>query len=202
MDLEHAKIICETLYADIDGYGVSNIGRNTHNYRSRSFTYGEITPEAFYHLLKEADPKPGDVFYDLGSGTGKAVILAALTFPLSRAVGIEIVDSLYDASISVLERYRSEVLRSQLLHNPPEVSFVMGNFLEHDLSNVDIIFAHSTCFDENLMSGLERKLDEVKKGARVITVTKDLSSPSFRIVKRREYNMNWGTSTVHTHIRI
>lgn len=32
-------------------------------------------------LLRQANPQPGEVFYDLGSGMGKAVFAAGLMYP-------------------------------------------------------------------------------------------------------------------------
>lgn len=42
---------------------------------------------------------PGGAFYDLGSGTGKAVLAAALLHDFDECKGIEIADSLYDVSM-------------------------------------------------------------------------------------------------------
>jgi len=55
-----------------------------------SLTYGEIDFESFYEILKLTNPSKGEIMYDIGSGTGKAVIMASLFFPLSKVVGIEI----------------------------------------------------------------------------------------------------------------
>ncbi len=193
MDIAHAKIIIDNLYSDIDGYGVSNIGRNTNGYRSKSFTYGEITPEAFQAIITDAEPGQGTVFYDMGSGTGKAVLLATMLFPFSKCIGIELVDSLYNTSVSILKRYRAELSEKDIA----EPTFIHGNFLEVDITDADLIFAHSTCFEEHIMMGLEEKLKLVKPGTKILTVTKNLESPEFRYIKQREYNMNWGKSTVH-----
>lgn len=37
----------------------------------KSLIYGEVEFASFYRVLRKINPKPGLVFYDLGSGTGK-----------------------------------------------------------------------------------------------------------------------------------
>ncbi|CAD7940382.1 unnamed protein product [Amoebophrya sp. A120] len=44
------------------------------------------------------DVTANDVFYDLGSGLGKAVVQTALTTPVKRAIGIEFEPTRYDAA--------------------------------------------------------------------------------------------------------
>ena len=54
------------------------------------FTYGEVLFCYFIPLLNLVSPKPGEIFWDLGSGTGKALAIAALAFPfLKKVCGVE-----------------------------------------------------------------------------------------------------------------
>ena len=53
-------------------------------------TYGEVFFQSFIPLLSYAKPKPGEIFYDLGCGTGKAQMIASIAFPdLKACKGIE-----------------------------------------------------------------------------------------------------------------
>ena len=56
------------------------------------FAYGEAEIDSFAWVLHHAHPKPGEVFYDLGSGLGKAVILAFLLHDFQKLVGIELLE--------------------------------------------------------------------------------------------------------------
>ncbi|RYH20979.1 hypothetical protein EON65_21830 [archaeon] len=40
----------------------------------KSLIYGEVEFASFYRVLRKINPKPGLVFYDLGSGTGSVFI--------------------------------------------------------------------------------------------------------------------------------
>ena len=42
----------------------------------QSLIYGEVDFHSFARVLRKINPVPGGVFYDLGSGTAKAVFVA------------------------------------------------------------------------------------------------------------------------------
>ena len=54
-----------------------------HLQEEKSLIYGEVEFKSFYSILRKINPKPGLIFYDLGSGTGKAVYAARLTKTLA-----------------------------------------------------------------------------------------------------------------------
>jgi len=68
-----------------------------------------VTPEGFSKILKDADVKSGGNFYDLGSGTGKAVILASLFGNFAKLVGIELIENLHRASVDIFRRFDTDV---------------------------------------------------------------------------------------------
>jgi hypothetical protein len=49
---------------------------------------------------------PHGAFYDLGSGTGKGCLAAALLYPFDKIGGIEILDGLYNVSVELSEAYQ------------------------------------------------------------------------------------------------
>lgn len=61
----------------------------------RNFTYGEVCFYSFYPLLRLVKPQPGEVFYDLGCGTGLPSAIAAIMFPeLAASNGAEFLETL------------------------------------------------------------------------------------------------------------
>jgi hypothetical protein len=77
-----------------------------------SLTYGEIVPSSFHHILDyvsssnlfcdEPFKEKNGIFYDLGCGTGRAVICAALSPHLFRKViGIEIIPDLHENAVEI-----------------------------------------------------------------------------------------------------
>ncbi|NTU72661.1 SAM-dependent methyltransferase [Candidatus Roizmanbacteria bacterium] len=203
MDLENAVQIFNALYDDVNGYQISYQARHQLPYYDKAHTYGEVTPEAFHRILREIPIEPGQVFYDLGSGTGKAVVLSHLLFPFQRSVGVELLSELYRTSESVSERLKSEYANYLSLQpENKEITFINQDFLSVDLTDVDVVFTHSTCFHPSLMEQLEKKLHALKKGTYAITVSKTLETPEFRPIKVREANMGWGTATVYIYQRL
>ena len=103
--------------------------------------------------LREAALKPGESFYDLGAGNGKALLIAEKEFN-AHATGFEISTIFYwIGKVNLLARHSHAKLIKQNLFNA-------------DLKNADVIF----CFLAiRTMQKMEDKLKaELKPGARVI----------------------------------
>ena len=134
----------------------------------------------------------GLVFYDLGHGTGRAVFVANLMHDFKCCKGIELLDSLYKASVDVHAKFK------QLQHMQPRsnghgsdgcgVELIHGSIVDNLVSNGsdsgvevnwwedgDVIFANSTCFDATLMEQVSLCAQRCKPGAILITFTKSLN---------------------------
>jgi hypothetical protein len=107
-------------------------------------------------MLTMAGVGPDDLLYDLGSGDGRVLFLAAQEFG-ARAVGIEI-DPLRYLWVRVLIRLRG--LSGQ-------VEIIFGNFFAIDLSQADVV----TCYLRSATNArLEGKFErELRPGTRVVS---------------------------------
>ncbi|MBA3958664.1 MAG: SAM-dependent methyltransferase [Parachlamydiaceae bacterium] len=200
MDLEETKKIFSKLFDKVDGRALSLKGREHDDRKSKSFVYGEVVPDSFYELMLDINPEPGQVFYDLGSGTGKAVILAHLLFPFAKSKGIELLDTLYDASAQVYKDYQKNIrpkISKQI--EGRDLEMIHGDILTSDLTDADVIFMNSTCFQDDLMEALEDKLESVHANAHIISLSKPLKSPAFHQYKHKMYDFSWGQATVFYH---
>jgi len=202
MDFQKAKEIFNLLFEGVNGYELSFESRNQLGFYDQGLTYGEIFFDTFYKTLEKTQPKEGEVFYDLGSGTGKAVFVAHLLFPFSKAVGIEILPTLYQASKTILEKYEKEV-RPKILEkkNQQKIEFILGDFLKIDFSDADVVFANSTCFSQQMIDKLETSFLSLKKGARIITLTKKLTNKNFYLFDSLIYKQSWGEATVNFYLK-
>ncbi len=107
-------------------------------------------------MLALADPKPGEMVYDLGSGDGRIIITAVQRYR-TKAVGIEISE---DLAKSTAERIQRLGLQS-------DAHVINGDFLKVDLSPADIVTMYlATDVNEMLRPNLEK---ELKPGARVVS---------------------------------
>lgn len=120
-----AEKIFDTLYETVDGYAVSGAAKKKLGLTDEIFTYGEITFDGFAALLEALDARGRGTFYDLGAGTGKPVIAAALLGNFSRLVGVELVPDLAAAASAVAERLRSELAPAlSPAVTLPEIAFI------------------------------------------------------------------------------
>ncbi len=195
MDLTRAQEILHQLYAAIPGYEIARAEKQRTGRQEDSTTYGEILVPSFHEVLSAVSPQPGERFIDLGSGTGKAPLLAALLFPFSHLVGVELLPGLVQAARQALSRYDAEV-RPLLSpeHQGQRIEFIDGDMLEVDLSQVDVVFAHAVCYEPALMDPLTARLEGLKPGARVILAGKMLQSPAFQMLGMKVMRMDYGTS--------
>jgi protein-L-isoaspartate O-methyltransferase len=191
-----ALSLFESLYGEIDGKAISHAARQKSGDPDLSLTYGEIVPSSFRALIDEAKPQPGEVFYDLGSGTGKPVILASLLYPFSRLVGIERVGALATAARRVLKE-----LKARADPPVPKIRFITGDILKQDFSDAGVVYSHATAFTYELMDQVEERLHTLPRGARVALVGKTLASKAFAFKKGQVCEMNWGPSLASLYVR-
>jgi hypothetical protein len=107
-------------------------------------------------MLEVAKVQPDDVVYDLGSGDGRIVILAAQKFG-AHAVGVELNSNLYEESS---ERIRKLGLqdRAQIIHE---------NMFEVNVRHATVVTLYLlTAVNERLRPMLERQL---RSGARIVS---------------------------------
>jgi hypothetical protein len=81
------------------------------------------------------------------------------------------------------------------------LEFKLGSFLDADISDADIVFMNSTCFQDDLMEALDIKLEELQPHAQVICLSKPLKSPAFHQYKNKLYDFSWGQATAFFHRR-
>ena len=107
-------------------------------------------------MLKLARVTPGDIVYDLGSGDGRIVILAAQKYG-ARGVGIEIEPRLVEISRQVAREGEVD----------DRVTFVHGDLFAEDLSRATVV---TLWLSETVNARLEAKLKrELAPGARVVS---------------------------------
>lgn len=168
----------------------------------KSLIYGEVEFSSFYRVLRKINPPAGQIFYDLGSGTGKALFVARLTQDFSKCIGIEILHSLHCQAERIVRRYQEQVAPLLSLGTSTYAHAYEGSFLDFDWSDGDLVFANSTCFGDDLMGSLSRQAEKLRPGAIVVTFTKGLSSSAFEVLERKRYRMSWGPATVFIHRRL
>lgn len=183
---QHLKTL-DTISASIDGFALSRIARQ-HN-DAYDYVYGEIEPQSFIALLSLTQPNGNTVFYDLGSGTGKAVLACAMVYPVKQACGIEVfpvLDHAANQQLAALNQIANYQTRAE------SIRFMCENFLDSSLSDATLIFISATGLFGDTWEQLNHKLEQLKQPPIIITTSKKLLSPHFRILHKTRVQMSWG----------
>lgn len=189
-----------------DAKDLSSNEKKTLGVSALSLVYGEVTFTALASVFAKnlSFPRPGGIFYDVGSGSGRGVFAATLLHNFDRAEGIEILTGLHTASEGVLAEFNKlhAAEGKKAPHYATKMAFHRDDLRKFDWSDGDIVFANSTCFDEGLMNDLSDCAERLKQGAYIITLTKKLRSEHFRTIESLQYKMSWGFATIHTQIKL
>ncbi|MFB3921233.1 MAG: cyclopropane-fatty-acyl-phospholipid synthase family protein [Terriglobia bacterium] len=112
-------------------------------------------------MLELAHLRPGEVIYDLGSGDGRILILAAQKYG-ARGVGIE------------LDPRRCKLSRQKIdqLGLIEQIQIIQGDVLEQDLTPADVVTVYMTRY---AMQKLTPRLDKfLRDGTRVVICVDEL----------------------------
>lgn len=160
-------------------------------------TYGEVTPRGHLKLLRAVGAKPGEVYYDLGAGLGKGVLVAWLLG--LRAHGVELSSEMF--------RYSCQHVASLFARAPGFVhgsavrgsggrtlSLAHGDALRYDFSDADIVFLDDKCWDAGMMSQLTDTLARLPPRTRVISALNLAVTADLPIHRRQEIQVpvTWG----------
>lgn len=115
-------------------------------------------------ICKLANVKKGDLIYDLGSGDGTALMIAAKEFG-AKGIGIEIDPFRYWVS--------KFLLRKNLVAD--KVKVLRKNFFAQDLKEADVVFVY--LIPKTLEKLLPKFKKELKKGTRIVSFVYEINLP-------------------------
>lgn len=180
--------VYQHLYHQLNGFALSRQARVFGD--AIEYLYGEIEFLSFIALLSLTKPNRQTVFYDLGSGTGKAVIACAMVFPVQKSCGVELFQLLHQAAES----------RKIMLAECPDycetaktISFIHGDFLTCSWRDATLVFINATALIGETWKQLNQKLQQLAAGTIVITTTKTLcAGDAFELIYTTRVEMSWG----------
>lgn len=191
--------------------------------RSGNFVYGEVVLEPFFDFLSRScdaylPPLPpfstsnDEVFsslrkyYDLGSGTGKSVFIAALTGKFSFAGGCEILECLHGVATTVVEDYR-EIIEPMMKGNNASNnsnSDTLTTELRVELDDIfsvervrmwsqcEYVFCNCLTWEDEQMERLAHAAENMKEGSIFVSVLLPLPSEKFEVIAEEECLFSWG----------
>ena len=130
---------------------------------------------------------PGDVVYDLGSGDGRVVVLAA-KLRGAKAVGVEI-----DPALVILSEMK---IKEEGLED--RVKILQKDFREVDISDATVLYLY--IYYDVIKNFLMDKLYQLKPGARIVTL--EIPVPGWMpVAKRGVQDENGVVRTLYLYIR-
>jgi len=125
---------------------------------------------------KLAEIKKGDLIYDLGSGDGTALMIAAKEFG-AKGIGLE---------IDLLRYYISKLLLKSYGVSA-QVKVKRKNFFEENLKNADIIFVYLV--PKTLDRLIPKFKKELKKGTKILSYRYEINLPLKKYDKKNRIRL-------------
>ena len=212
--IHQQQAIYDSLLKDITvkrGFEASHAGRKRilDKEKAGSLQYGEITFRSLaigLQLIKRKYsglPSGRGTFVDLGSGTGKTCVAAALIHSFERVVGIELITDLYDISVGVKQIYCAYT--ASMRSKPTSVEFFNDDIVQNSSwHDADVVFANTLAFNAALIAKLTRSAMNMKEGAFFMSsgnlLTDDFHQ-GFELLEFQALPYSWGMSSVYLHRR-
>jgi hypothetical protein len=156
-------------------------------------TYGETPFWTARRLILWSGIEKGSVVWDLGCGRGLFVLFAGIYFNMT-AVGIDFFPFF---------THTGEKVSRKLGLN--QVQWIQADFLTLNFSSLpepNLIYLASTTFSWGTICKLAEKLENLKSGVKVITLSAALPSKSFKQTKKGEFWFSWGKATAYLQEKI
>lgn len=115
-------------------------------------------------ILRRSEVGPHDVFIDFGSGMGRVVLQAALTYPFRRVIGVELSTELHDIAQANVDRNRDR-LRVR------DVTLVNADALDYTVpDDLTVAFFYNPFGGEIFRNVIERLLESVDRCPRELKI--------------------------------
>ena len=140
--------------------------------------YGETPLAAIESLIEAAGGiKKYQYFAELGAGRGRLAYF---------------VQEYYGCKVFAYEQLKLFVRKGLKLF--PKINFIHGDFLDKDLSKMDLIYLYGTMMAEEEINKL---VEKISKRSRVITISYPLTDydSRFKVLKKIEVKFPWGSTT-------
>jgi hypothetical protein len=145
-----------------------------------------------------------DVFYDLGSGSGKALFAARFIGDFRECIGIELLSNLHEmANAGVKSLYRFQY-QHKLVHQ--DVRFVFSDLLDYDgwWKDGTVVYIPNLLFSNKLKDQIAEKAVKLRSGAFLICLRKfegEAFNFVFDLIKECPVTMSWGESITYIYKR-
>ena len=199
---------------------VSQKWRTENADENRALYYGEVDPVEFgmtIHRIRgiyahsAAQPPAKNVFYDVGSGAGKAAFAALLAVPFQEVCGVETIDDVYKLSEDIKKRYETKVLPGMTklerdLREKTTIKFICADGLDTavDWPRGTIVLFHATMFSQESLRVFADHTEFMEVGSGLIMISKPLMTTQSKWVMLFEDSiaLAWGDARMFVYEKL
>jgi len=117
----------------------------------------QLPEQAFREIFKFANLRKDDVFYHLGCGDGKGLVIAKEEFNVEKIIGIDISKEKTNDAIKLVKE-----------KNHTEIKIIKEDILNSHFDDADVILFWFV--DEKILEKMLPKFSRLKQGVRIITI--------------------------------
>tara|TARA_B100000029_G_scaffold404620_1_gene404703 strand:+ start:651 stop:1421 length:771 start_codon:yes stop_codon:yes gene_type:complete len=117
----------------------------------------QLPEQAFREIFKFANLRNDDVFYHLGCGNGRGLVIAKEEFNAKKIIGIDISKEKTDDAIKLIKE-----------KNHTEIKIIKEDIVNSHFDDADVILFWFV--DENILKKMLPKFSKLKQGTRIITI--------------------------------
>ncbi len=177
-------------YADAEKYKKQDL----------SATQGEILYGSVNKLLSELRLSAEDVFYDLGSGTGRVTAQVFLNTVVKEACGIELIPELYQKSQEIAAQIQKEL--PEFYGPERKLHFIQGDFLEISFERATVVFINSVCFNQQTLFALGKLIDGNQNIHTLLSLRPLPQLQGLRFIKTSLAEGNWDSALCYFYKKI
>ncbi len=194
------------VFSGVEGGSISHEERAKKSLIGPEYTYGEIDMLHFLPLLKYATHKSGGVFWDLGCGTAKSLVVAATSgCKFAKICGVEFLHGLCMLAEKALHDFRASGKKRGLdkaICSKKLFRMVENDIRRVDWTDADVVFASSLCFPDELMKDIAEMGKKLKKGTIIISIKNWPDPTTYRVLHYLNVKMAWGKKGVYVLERL
>lgn len=154
------------------------------------FVYGETPFWTAGHLLNWSGVKKEDVIWDLGCGRGTFLFFAAIRYDC-KTLGIDYIGIYPEVG---------KLIAGKL--NLKKMEWLQADFSNLELWKLpspNLVYLACTTFSDQTMKKTVERLESLRAGVKVITLSAAIESKCFRLIEKKICYFSWGKATAYLH---
>ena len=133
-----------------------------------------------FYKEKVSDNLSNKNFIDLGSGDGRVPIWAS-TYGFKNSDGVELSPLRHNIATNHLKKINSN-----------NINFYNNDILNHNISNYDLMYMSSLCFNEDILKKIAEKIDIEGKINSMIVSSKEMPLKNYKLIENLNLVQSWG----------